>query len=73
MFGYCRELETIYVSESFNLSNLPESKISKIFFECYVLHGGAGTVWDSNMSSDGSLAKVDGGPSNKGLFTLKTV
>ena len=71
LFYTCKKLETIYTSESFNLTSLQSNNADNMFTDCLVLRGGSGTVWDSTMNY--SLAKVDGGPSNKGLFTKKTV
>ena len=67
LFGNCELLETIYVTE-LDLSSLDE--YSGLFDGCVSLVGGAGTVYDeNNILID--YAKIDGGPSSPGYFTLK--
>jgi hypothetical protein len=42
-----------------------------IFYLCWSLVGGQGTVYD-DAHHDGDYAHIDGGPDNPGYFTLKT-
>ena len=78
MFGGCDHLSTIYVSELWNISNMMESEDmdergdSQMFYNCTIIVGGAGTVFDENHT-DGEYARVDGGPDNPGYFTYKEI
>ena len=71
MFQKCIKLKTIYVSNNFVLNNA--TNYATIFENNYELVGGAGTVWNSSMNNDKTYARIDGGTSSPGLFTLKTV
>ena len=68
MFYNCRNIKTIYVGSSFNTSNVVES--GYMFYSAYDLVGGAGTTYDS-ANIDKTYARVDGGNSSPGYFTLK--
>ena len=70
MFAYCDLLETIYVSNKWSLESIISGTDS--FIECTSLVGGAGTVYNSSHT-DYTYAHVDGGVSNPGYFTLKTL
>ena len=69
MFSGCFNLRTIYVSNSFVTTKV--RTYSNMFYRCRKLVGGAGTAWNSSMENDLSYAKIDGGTSSPGLFTLK--
>lgn len=69
MFFYCRELVTIYVSDKFVTTLLPDD--ITIFGYNDKLVGGAGTVYNY-QNSDKEYARIDGGTSKPGYFTLKT-
>lgn len=69
MFFYCRELVTIYVSDKFVTTLLPDD--ITIFGYNDKLVGGAGTVYNY-LNSDKEYARIDGGTSKPGYFTLKT-
>ena len=71
-FG-CENLETIYVSDKFVL--IPYFK--DVFGGCKKLEGGSGTKYadiaatDVKEAAKSTYARVDGGESNPGYFTLK--
>ena len=69
MFANASSLETIYVSNTWNVDNVTMS--SDMFDGCTSLVGGNGTTFDSNHI-DKEYARIDGGQSNPGYFTLKT-
>lgn len=70
MFYYCRELKTIYASSLFTTNAVSSS--SSMFYGCTSLVGGAGTTYDEDYR-DKTYARIDGGASNPGYFTAKTV
>jgi surface protein len=65
MFAYCTSLQTIYTSESFDLSTKKSS--ADVFTNCYYLVGGLGTSYNSSHVNYayGHLDSV----SNPGYFT----
>ncbi len=69
MFQSCSNLETIYVSSKFVLDNVTYS--NDMFYGDTNLVGGAGTKFDST-NIDKTYAKIDGGTSSPGYFTLKS-
>ena len=68
MFQNADNLETIYVSNKFVIDNVTYS--ANMFTGSTKLVGGAGTVYDSTKV-DKTYARIDGGTSNPGYFTLK--
>ncbi len=80
MFAMCRNLNKIYVSDSFVTTALTNTQIAgqpeeitnstNIFNNCLKIIGGAGTTYDASHT-DKAYARIDGGPSNPGYFTLK--
>ena len=70
LFNNATALTTIYVSEDLDFSNQPDNM--PIFGNNTSLVGGAGTAFDANNPVDKTYAKIDGGESNPGYFTLKT-
>lgn len=70
MFKNCDLLETIYVSNKWSLESITLG--DSVFNGCTSLVGGAGTTYNSNHI-DYTYAHVDGGVSNPGYFTLKTL
>ena len=68
MFYNCLNLKTIYVSDKFNTSNV--SHDYNMFYRATNLVGGAGTTYNSSKV-DKTYARIDGGTSNPGYFTLK--
>ncbi len=68
IFSFCRILTTIYVSSSFDTTNVTAS--SFMFTSCSALTGGAGTTFDSNHT-DKTYARIDGGTAAPGYFTEK--
>ena len=68
MFYYCTSLKTIYVGEGWNTS---KAEFTDRMFECLTsIVGGNGTKLDSEIV-DATRAKIDGGKSNPGYFTVK--
>ncbi len=70
MFEYCDSIETIFVNNKWSLGCVTSG--SSVFYRCKSLVGGAGTVYNSSHT-DYTYAHVDGGVSNPGYFTLKTL
>ncbi len=68
MFYSCPNLVTIYVGNKFTTDAV--TKDSNVFLKSTNLMGGAGTVYDANHV-DKQYARVDGGTSSPGYFTLK--
>ena len=56
MFNACNELRTIYIGSGWSIKNVLSSK--SMFYNCYNLVGGNGTVYDSNRT-DATYARVD--------------
>ena len=68
MFENCYNLTTIYVSDKFTVNKVTSS--NSMFQRDTKLVGGAGTVYNSSYA-DKTYARVDGGTSLPGYFTLK--
>ena len=68
MFYSCPNLVTIYVGNKFTTDAV--TKGSNVFLKSTNLMGGAGTIYDANHI-DKEYARVDGGTSSPGYFTLK--
>ena len=69
MFNGSDNLKTIYVSDKFVTSSV--TYYDYIFGNCTSLVGGAGTVYNADHMHDKTYARIDGGTSNSGYFTLK--
>ena len=69
MFYDSSNLKTIYVSEKFVTDNV--NKNFRMFYNTTNLVGGNGTKYNSNYI-DKTYARVDGGTSSPGYFTLKS-
>ena len=69
IFFDCPNLKTIYASEKFVTTNVVSSDLTFEFSTKLV--GGAGTVYDKNHVTR-LYARIDGGTSSPGYFTLKT-
>ncbi len=69
MFQHSSNLKTIYVSSKFVTTAVTSS--TNMFYNCTKLIGGAGTKYNSSYD-DKTYARIDGGTSNPGYFTLKT-
>ncbi|MCI7332544.1 MAG: BspA family leucine-rich repeat surface protein [Mollicutes bacterium] len=68
MFYGCTSLKTIYVGNKFNVDNVSYS--SDMFRRTTNIEGGAGTKYSSrNINKE--YARIDGGTSSPGYFTLK--
>ena len=71
MFSNNPNLKTIYVEDTFDTSLLTETDSStNMFSGATSLVGGAGTVYDANHI-DKEYARVDGGETNPGYFSMK--
>ena len=70
MFIYCSSLVTIYCGYDWN-ANAVENDFS-MFYDCTSLVGGEGTVYTSSQTGK-AYAHADGGISNPGYLTLKSV
>ena len=62
----CPYLETIYVGEGWDMTNVKAAQA--LFDYCYSLVGGKGTVF-TEEHIDGEYARIDGGPDSPGYFT----
>lgn len=70
MFNGCSALRKIYVSANYIVTQVTSS--SGMFYGMSTnLVGGAGTRWSSSNPKDKTYAKIDGGTSDPGYFTLK--
>ncbi len=69
MFYNSANLKTIYASDKFNTNKATKS--TSMFEDSTNLVGGAGTKYDANHI-DKEYARIDGGTSSPGYFTLKT-
>ena len=67
MFSDCSNLTTIYASDAFVTDNATSS--ANLFINCKKLVGGEGTTYTSY--ADKTYARIDGGASAPGYFTLK--
>ncbi len=68
MFYGCSNLKTIYATDKFTTNKVTES--AKMFTGCTSLVGGMGTKYDE-LNTDATYAKIDGGASAPGYFSLK--
>ena len=68
MFQGCTDLETIYVPEDWDMSQVTSG--SDMFTGCTSLVGGSGTLYDADRT-DNTYARIDGGTDSPGYFTLK--
>ena len=69
IFNDCRKLKTIYASEKFKINDDVEG--NSIFWACDNLVGGEGTKYSSSNPIDKTYARIDGGTSSPGYFTVK--
>lgn len=70
MFQGCTLLEKIYVSNLFTTASVTDGRGTFSDMSSNLI-GGSGTVWSSSHT-DYTYARIDGGASNPGYFTLKT-
>lgn len=68
MFYRCSGLVSIYASDTFSTEQLTDSR--RMFYGCVALKGGRGSAY-SDDAIDKIYARIDGGPSAPGYFTLK--
>ena len=70
MFSNCGSLITIYASDKFVTTSVGSGKDENMFYHCQVLVGGSGTR-AVDVAFDKTVAKIDGGQDDPGLFTAK--
>ena len=70
MFFNITNLKTIYASDKFNTNSITSSYTYNMFTYNTNLVGGAGTTYNSSYV-DKTYARIDGGTSSPGYFTLK--
>ena len=68
MFKNCSALTTIYASNNWTTAAVTSSE--EMFYNCSWLEGGQGTRYDA-IHEDKTYARIDGGPSNPGYFTVE--
>jgi len=68
MFSRCHDLTTIYAGSEWSIA--AETVVDGMFYGCWNLVGGMGTVY-SEDHVDADYAHIDGGTSNPGYLTLK--
>ena len=71
MFTNCNNLTTIYAGDGWNTDAVTNS--SGMFSNCTRLEGGKGTTYKLSNPTDKTYAHIDGGESNPGYFTDKTI
>ena len=71
MFYRCYELQIIYVSETFVITNVSSSNSYEMFNNCSKLVGGNGTSYSSSHT-DKTYARIDT-PETPGYFTRKPI
>ena len=69
MFDYCLSLRTIFCNDDWGKSSVLEYS-KDMFSQCVSLVGGRGTKWTSDII-DARYARLDGGTSQPGYFTMK--
>ena len=70
MFRGSNALQTIYVGDGWQLSDMAQAISRNVFYDCPSLVGGQGTTYDADhVGAD--YAHIDGGTSNPGYFTEK--
>ena len=70
MFSNCVSLITIYASNKFVTTSVDSGNDENMFYHCQVLVGGSGTR-AVDVAFDKTVAKIDGGQDDPGLFTAK--
>ncbi len=78
MFSHCEDLETIFVSDKWDMSNVKYDEVDAsegyddMFRDDYKLRGGKGTLYDFEKKIYSyKYAVIDGGDKNPGLLTKK--
>ena len=69
MFSDCSQLVTIYASSGWSTAAVTDFYSDKMFQNCTKIRGGQGTTYDANHVNR-LYARIDGGTSNPGYFTL---
>lgn len=72
MFNDCKNLHKIYTSSNASCTQISQKNGDgyNMFHGCVSLEGGSGTKYSEN-NTDSSYAKVDGGTSSPGYFSVK--
>ena len=71
MFYGCSNLETIYISSIWNISNVDDNAGNGMFQGCNKLIGGAGTYYNGSYL-DKTYARIDNPPDSPGYLTYKS-
>ena len=72
LFRGSSALQTIYVGDGWQMSDMALTVSRNLFNDCTSLVGGQGTTYDANHV-DADYAHIDGGPNNPGYFSEKPV
>ena len=69
MFSGCSQLVTIYAGSGWSTAAVTDFYSDKMFLNCTKIRGGQGTTYDATHVNR-LYARIDGGTSNPGYFTL---
>ena len=69
MFSGCSQLVTIYAGSGWSTAAVTDFNSDRMFLNCTKIRGGQGTTYDANHVNR-LYARIDGGTSNPGYFTL---
>ena len=72
MFSGCSQLVTIYAGSGWSTAAVTDFYSDKMFLNCTKIRGGQGTTYDATHVNR-LYARIDGGPSNPGYFTIAPV
>jgi surface protein len=72
MFRNCSALQTIYVGDGWNLTDMALTGSHNVFKDCTSLVGGKGTAYDA-AHVDADYAHIDGGADNPGYLSARTM
>ena len=71
MFSGCSQLVTIYAGSGWSTAAVTDFYSDKMFLNCTKIRGGQGTTYDATHVNR-LYARIDGGTSNPGYFTIAT-
>ena len=71
LFRNCSALQTIYVGDGWEMSDMALASSHNVFKDCNSLVGGQGTAYNA-AHVDADYAHIDGGTDNPGYFTRGT-
>ena len=72
MFSGCSQLVTIYAGSGWSTAAVTDFYSDKMFLNCTKIRGGQGTTYDATHVNR-LYARIDGGTSNPGYFTIAPV